>query len=234
MMGFPDGSFDMAEVDPPYGIDLDKLKRGKESATATIHDYTEVPYEEYADFLTKSATEVYRLLKPNTFCIWWFGISNYEMVKTVLKNVGFQVNPVPAIWSKGLQGQTNNPDTNLANCYETFFVARKGNALLLKPGESNIFLGQPVAGHMKIHATQRPVDMIGNILTNFVHAGQHILIPFLGSGATLQAAYRRHMTGIGWDLDEGIKNKFLLQIQADDQLNKRGEDYLKMGEEDDE
>lgn len=211
----PSGVFGFAEVDPPYGIDLDKMKKGKEDQNSTIQHYTEVAKGEYGQFLKDVATEVYRVLQPNSFCAWWFGISNYSLVLDTLRGVGFSVNDVPAIWYKGDQGQTNQPDVLLANCYESFFVARKGMPVLRTPGRSNVFQCTPVAGHKKIHATERPLDLMKSILMTFASPGQHVVIPFMGSGVTLLAAYYLDMTGFGWDLDEGVKNSFLLRVHQE-------------------
>lgn len=208
-------SFSFAEVDPPYGIDLKRLKKGSESKTSTVQHYTEVPLEEYDDFLREAAKGAYRLLHEHSFCIWWFGPSRYDMVLRALRAASFEVNEVPAIWYKGNQGQTQSPDTNLANCYETFFVCRKGRPVLQTPGRSNVFSSPPEPARDKYHATQRPWGLMVQILQTFAAPTQRVLIPFLGSGVTLRACYTLGMTGKGWDKERGVKDRFLLKVQED-------------------
>jgi hypothetical protein len=53
------------------------------------------------------------------------------------------------------------------------------------------------------------------LLDTFCFPGTKMLIPFMGSGVTLRAAFHRSMTGIGWDLDKTIRNKFLLSIKEE-------------------
>jgi ParB/RepB/Spo0J family partition protein len=209
-----EGIFHLAEVDPPYGIGLEDMKR-RGSEVSTVDDYTEVPDDLYSAFLLRAATGVYRVLGVNAFCIWWFGPTNYTAVKAALEAAKFTVCDVPAIWNKGAQGQTQQPNYNLANCYEPFFVCRKGNPHLAVQGRSNVFDFPPVAGASKIHATERPLDLMVELLRVFAYPGQRVVVPFLGSGVTLRACYKMDMAGCGWDLNEDVKNKFLLQLKGD-------------------
>ena len=213
---------DFAEVDPPYAIDLTNLKRGSEEATSTVKAYTEISKEDYPQFLKDVSEEVFSILQMHSFCVWWFGPSQYANVLYALQEAGFQVNEVPAIWDKGNQGQTQSPDTNLANCYEMFFVARKGRPVIRTPGRSNVFRFNPVVSNRKIHTTERPVDLIEELLKTFASPGQRVLCPFLGSGNTLRACYKSQMVGFGWDLNQDIKNRFLLRVQEDVDAGKKG------------
>lgn len=202
------GVFHFAEVDPPYGIDLDEKKRGPDISDV----YTEVPEDEYASFLLTVGKEVFRILEGNAFCIWWFGYQHYHTVSTILSEVGFKVNAVPCIWNKGNQGQTLSPNTNLASCHEPFFICRKGLPILAKQGRSNVFTFDPVAAQGKIHPTERPLDLMQEILEVFLYPNQRVIVPFLGSGNTLLAAYSRGCVGTGWDLEASTKDRFLLRV----------------------
>lgn len=208
-------TMDFAEVDPPYGIDLVSAKRRETNTNLPIDQYTEVPVQSYYDFVEEVAHNVKVVLKEDAFCLWWFGPSNYQKVYDALIGVGFYVNPVPCIWNKGNVGQTQQPDYNLANCWEPFFVVRKGKPVLARPGRSNVFTFNPVPGAQKIHATERPLELMLELLDTFCFPGTTMVIPFLGSGVTLRAAFHRKMTGIGWDLDKNIRNKFLLGVKEE-------------------
>ena len=203
-----------AEVDPPYSIQLEK-RRERTADKDTIGRYNEIAAEDYPEFLSLAAREVYRILKDHTFCIWWFGFEWYAVVRSVLEKVGFKVNQVPAIWIKGGSGQTMSPDTMLGSAYEAFFVCRKGNPVLKKSGRSNVFSFSPVAGARKIHATERPLDLMLEIMDVFVYPGMTVMVPFLGSGVTLRAAYKRDLVGFGFDLDETVKRRFLAKVEED-------------------
>ena len=215
--GINAGVADFAEVDPPYGINLQK-KKGRNRDLHRVDRYNEIPHDEYRDFLDRSTKLVYRALKNHTFCIWWFGNIWYSHVFKALSEAGFAVNPVPGIWFKeSFQGQTASPDTSLASCYEPFLVARKGQPKLAKPGRRNVFVFEPVAPQNKIHPTQRPVELMDEIMDTFTTPNSIVICPFLGSGVTLRSAYRRGHTGFGWEMEEMCKERFLNAVFADQQ-----------------
>jgi len=209
------GIANFAEVDPPYGIDLTRRKsRGKDSYK--IDKYNEVSSKDYKYKLTIWANETYRCLADNSFCIWWYGPTWYGEVRQILRDVGFSVNDIPGIWYKvESSGQTASPDTMLASVYEPFFVARKGKPVMRTPGKLNVFPVKPTLPSLKIHATEKPIALLEQMLDIFCFPGANILVPFLGSGVTLRAAYKKNMVGWGYDLDEAIKRKFLGKVQKD-------------------
>jgi DNA modification methylase len=209
-------SFHFAEVDPPYGIDLKAAKKQEGSADGSnLEAYTEVDSEEYYDFLCRVADEVFVKLTTDAFAVFWFGPTHQHATYLAIQNAGFKVNDVPGIWTKE-SGQTQQPSLNLANCYEPFYVARKGTPPLKKQGRSNVFQYKAVPGSKKYHPTQRPMALMEEILKTFVFAEKmRILVPFLGSGVTIRAAFNLGMLAAGWDLSEEYRDKFLLQVRED-------------------
>lgn len=208
--------FNFAEVDPPYGIELHEYKRGDGDPSLThLSGYQEVPKTRYEEFLDDVAHNVKRLLSDDSFCVWWFGPTHYYIVREAIRRTGLAVSDIPAIWYKGNQGQTQQPDIHLANCYEMFFVARKGKPVLRKPGRSNVFHYTPVPGSQKIHSTEKPLDLMQEILDVFALPGAQILCPFAGSGVTIRAARTRDMKAIGWDLDKEAKGRFMMKVQEE-------------------
>lgn len=207
-------SMHFAEVDPPYGVELNKI-RERNKNTESMDRYTEIPKEEYPEFLNTTAKLVYKTLIDDAFCVWWFGSSWYHEVFTSLNNAGFKVNPIPAIWVKNSPGVSQNPDINLGSAYEPFLVARKGNPKLWKPGRGNVFTYSAIPPAQKIHPTEKPGDLMDEILTVFCVEGYRILCPFMGSGATIRSAFRNNMWGWGWDLDKTFKDRFLVKVYED-------------------
>ncbi|KKK96160.1 hypothetical protein LCGC14_2665550, partial [marine sediment metagenome] len=205
-----DGVVHFAEVDPPYGIDLKKMRKDKGEYLDT---YNEIDAKDYPAFIEEVAKQVYRVLYPNAFCVWWHGPTWSNMVLGTLLNIGFKVDPIPAIWYKSLGGGfTNSPNTKLARTYEPFFVCTKGEPLLRKRGHSNVFPFAGVPPSQRIHATERPVELMQEILRTFVYPGARVLVPFLGSGNTLIACYKEGMTGFGYDLSKEHKRGFLVRV----------------------
>jgi len=202
-----------AEVDPPYAIELDRRKA--RNTKNNMRAYREVAEEDYGHFVKDVARLVYKALRTNTFCVWWYAPEWEAVVRDILEEVGFEVSVIPAIWYKGQAGQTTSPDTMLASSYEPFFVLRKGMPKLRKAGRSNVFEFSPLSPNKKIHPTERPVDLMRELLSTFCYPGSTVLSPFLGSGSVLRACYKERMVGFGWDIDELTKHRFLVRVKED-------------------
>lgn len=203
-----------AEVDPPYGIDLN-TRKSRNADQEDLGEYNEIDADEYETFYERIASEVFRILKPDSFAVFWYGWDWHNEVRSILINNGFAVPTVPAVWTKGRSGQTASPDTTLGSCHEPFWLARKGKPKLVIPGRGNVFDYSPVAPSSKIHPTERPIGLMEEILRICCFPGSVIVVPFLGSGVTLRAAYKTGHTGFGWDLSELHKAKFLRKVTED-------------------
>jgi len=160
-----------------------------------------------------TASLVKDCLEPHAFAVFWYGMSRHQEVLEILRRVGWSVPDIPAIWYKGEVGQTASPDTTFGSCYEPFFVARKGQPKLARPGRGNVFNFTSL--QKKTHPTEKPVWLLEELLRVFCWPGSRVLCPFLGSGVTLRAAYKLGHTGMGWDLSERHKAGFLATVAAD-------------------
>jgi ParB/RepB/Spo0J family partition protein len=213
MAELDDDSFDFAEVDTPFGVDLDKRKgRNKDDNMGGYNEWD--ASGEFEELFRSTCNEVYRLLRPNTFAVFWYGMSWHKEVLTIIREAGFGVPDIPAIWTKGGGGQTAQPFTTFGSTYEPFFLARKGQPKMVRPGRGNEFEYKPVTN--KVHPTEKPLTLLKEILDVLVDPGASILVPFLGSGVTLRAAYSCGHTGIGWDLSEDHKAGFIKRVQEDE------------------
>lgn len=216
-------SFDFAEVDPPYGVRLDS-HRNKPEQSRSMETYQEVDAKAYPAMLRCMVEGVFNALKNDTYAIFWYGFEWHCHLYKALTDTGFRVNPTPAVWIKNLPGAASQPDITLASGYEQFLVARKGLPKLAKPGRGNVFRYDVIPAAQKIHPTQKPTDLMQDIIETFCFEGSNILCPFLGSGVTLRAAYSRGHTGMGWDLSQEHKDLFLQQVEHDYVQLKRGND----------
>lgn len=207
MKEFPSKTFNFAEVDPPYGIDLKGNKQNY-----AYDEYVEVPGKEYAEFLTTVCTELYRIMADNSWTIFWFAPHPwFESVYQTLTDAGFNTSRMCGIWNKP-NGQTNHPTERLGNAYEMFFYARKGRPLLAKPGRINTFNFSPVPPEQKTHPAERPVPLIREILKTFAKPNSRVIVPFAGSGNTLLAASQEDMIPVGYDLVGDFKDQYVINI----------------------
>ena len=211
----PDRAAAFIEVDPPYAIALDKIKRGAERETSPgIESYNEIPTDEYQDFLDRLFTECFRTMAPGGWIVCWYGVQWYHSIIASMENAGFSPCHIPAIWLKqGHQGQTRNPEFRLGSVYEPFIYARKdAHGIIRQPGRTNSFVFKALTPDKKVHPTERPIEMVEEVIRTFCPPGGHIMVPFLGSGNTLLAAANRGSTCFGFDLSEEYKNAFIKRV----------------------
>ena len=89
---------------------------------------------------------------------------------------------------------------------------RKGGGRIVKQGRSNVFEFRPVNPDSKIHPTERPIEMMQELLTVFCEPEANILVPFLGSGNTLFAASNLNMKGLGFELAQEYKDAYTVRV----------------------
>ena len=203
------GIVNLVEIDPPYGIDLREKKKGNDIKTT---DYNEVAPDDYEKFMRKVLAEAYRIAKPNAWLILWVAIEPwFESIYQWATDAGWVGRRIPGIWYK-YNGQTKNPATHLGSAAEFFFYMRKGQPSLAVEGKTNVFAYKPVSPTKKIHPTERPIEMIQDVLETFVHPGALICVPFLGSGNTILAADNMKCRAWGYDLSQEFKDAYTLRV----------------------
>jgi len=210
----PDRYYDIVEIDPPYAIDLGSKKK-KTHGTYTYGEdgYNEIDPKDYPEFMQNTLAECYRVMASNSWLICWFGPEPwFEKMFQWITTAGFEVRRIPGIWTKP-SGQTMQPEMYLGNNYEMFFYARKGSPTIKKPGRSNVFQYSPVHSGQKTHPTERPIDLMQEILSTFGIEGSKVLTPYAGSGNTLLAAALNKMMPIGFDLTQQYKEGYVLKVQ---------------------
>ncbi len=208
----PDNSQDIVEIDPPYGIDLNTgKKRDSYNHDIKLQEYNEVDRDQYPIFVSKVVDEAYRILKPTGWMIFWFAHEPwFETVFQIIMSRKFLGNRMVGIWKKSA-GQAKRPELYLANVTEMFFYARKSTGYIHK-ARSNVFDFPSVNPSKKIHPTERPIELMMEILSTFGTPGSNVCVPFLGSGNTLLAAANLGMTGIGWDLTKQYKDHYVIRV----------------------
>ncbi|CAK0747697.1 ParB family transcriptional regulator, chromosome partitioning protein [Azospirillaceae bacterium] len=209
----PDGSVDLIELDPPYAIQLDKNKQSSTSYNPSVSIYHEVTEENYPSFMTKVLHNCYRVMSSSGWIVIWHGLEWKDMVYQIALEMGFKGSLMGGIWYKsGHPGQTNHPEIKLASSYEPFLYMYKGDATIIKQGRSNVFAYERVPAGMKVHPTERPIELIQEIIGTFCWPSSRIFVPFLGSGNTLLAATNLGMTGLGFDNEKENKDTFTLKV----------------------
>ena len=190
MARYPDNYFDLAIVDPPYGInyDVEQNKRaeqdriGKGGKWKQYHKTNwdnEIPTTEYWG-------ELFRVSKNQ---IIWGG--NY-FGEVVLNGV--------IIWNKGKNG--NMKDGEMAktsiNTFKIFSMSR-----------ADAYINN---GDNKIHPTQKPKELYKWLLDKYAKQGDKILDTHLGSGSIAIACHDYGFDLTACELDKEYYDKAMERI----------------------
>lgn len=176
MSRYEDNYFDLAIVDPPYGIGASEMTMGKGKNKKYKKGKkwdNETPTNEY--FL-----ELQRVSKNQ---IIWGG--NYFSDK--LKPSRCYI-----FWDKGINGDCDFADGELAWC--SF-----DKVLRIAPIRYKGFLG---ADKIRIHPTQKPVKLYEWLLMNYAKEGDKILDTHLGSGSIAIACHNLSYDLTACELDK--------------------------------
>lgn len=202
-------------VDTPYAIMLNDVKKSQTEDSVIEHNYLEWSPEDYVRDCTSIAEDLYRLSSDHCFMTWWFAIQWYQPLYQLLTKAGWNVRYIPAMWYAVGGAQTNAPEVNLASSYEPFFVCSKGKPVLQQRGRSNVFMYNKLSPDKKIHPTEKPLDLMIEILSTFSRPGARCYSAFLGSGVDIRAALKTDRMLEGRDLNEEVKKRFLVKVQEE-------------------
>jgi len=205
-----DGIVNFVELDPPYAIDLHGQKK-----KADTSKYNEIKPTFYEDFMRKTLAECYRVMSSHSWLVCWFGPEPwFQPLADWIVEAGFEMKRIPGVWTKRT-GQTHHPDKYLGNAAEFFFYARKGSPGMNKQGRINVFDYSPVHSTKKIHPTERPIEMMQDIINTFARESSTVMVPFAGSGNTMLAAAKLGLPAFGWDLEEKYRNAFIHRVTSE-------------------
>lgn len=177
-----DNTFDLAIVDPPYGINADqpRLNTGKNKHIKQKEYHIgnwdkQIPSEEYFN-------ELFRVSKNQ---IIWGG--NYFI--EYLKNTSCFI-----VWDK------DNGDNLYADC-ELAWCSFKSAVRKVKYKWHGFLQEDMKNKEIRIHPTQKPVKLYYWILENYATPNMNILDTHLGSGSSAIAAYYFGCDFTGTEID---------------------------------
>jgi len=201
MKQYPDNHFDLAVVDPPYGIKV--TKNGKIGQTGRGQrkggSYAHVSTFEKKDWDDRSPTAEYfdELKRVSKNQIIWG--ANHMMSEIMMSSSSW------IVWDK-VTGTNDFADCELAYtshkkaariCKYMWNGYMQGNSV-----GSETQIGNHKKSEKRIHPTQKPVKLYDWIFANYAEKGMNILDTHLGSGSIAIAAHYAEMHLTACELDE--------------------------------
>ncbi|MDR2808795.1 MAG: site-specific DNA-methyltransferase [Spirochaetaceae bacterium] len=223
LKNFPDDSIDLIFADPPYNMQLENaLYRPNNTKVDGVSDeWDKFPsFVEYDEFCAAWLFECRRILK-GTGSIWVSGTyHNIFRIGAVMLDLGFWIlNDV--IWHK-TNPMPNFLGTRFTNATETLLWCSKGknykkytfNYKMMKQYNAHkqmtsvwqigLCIGAErlkKADGKKLHAAQKPEELLKRIILSTSAQGDLVLDPFFGTGTTGAVAKKLKRNFIGIEKD---------------------------------
>lgn len=179
MKSIPDKFFELAVVDPPYGIGEDWKKRNKGSSfKETTYKNDSIPSQEYFNQLFRISKDV---------IIW-----GYNYFTNILGSTNYLI-----IWDKV---SNNNPVFKYSKAEIAFTTKRIPVNLVSIPWDG-YRMGKET-GQKKIHPHQKPIELYAWLFDNYANPGDKIFDSHLGSGSSRIAAYKMGFDFYGTEIDK--------------------------------
>ena len=176
MLTLPNKAFDLAIVDPPYGIDAAKKPISMGKWKREIHKSKDwdscTPKEDYFKELSRVSKN--QIIWGGNYFLDYLGSTRCFIV-----------------WDK------NNGTNMMADCELAW---TSFNSSVRKFTRSHI--DDHNQGISRIHPTQKPVKLYEWLLANYAKAGDRILDTHLGSGSSAIAAHYGGFDFVGCELDK--------------------------------
>jgi site-specific DNA-methyltransferase (adenine-specific) len=193
----PEASVDCVLTDPPYGVSYED-RNGRR-----------VENDDRSNWIAPAFAQMYRVLKPDRFCISFYGWNRVDRFFAAWKGAGFR--PVGhVVFAKRYASK----ERYVAYTHESAYLLAKGN-----PEKPHMVLRDVLTwqytGNTR-HPTEKPLMAMMLLVDAFSKPGDIVLDPFVGSGTTAVAAKRVGRRYIGIDIEP------MYAVSAQDRVRREG------------
>src|ERR1044071_3941190 len=163
------------------------------------------------------ADDLYRVLKPDGWLIWFLGPSWLQAAKERFILSGFIVDEMPIIWDRS-DGKcfTQRPDRYFGRGYDMALHCIKGNPEVC-PGyrsRPNVLRFPPISNSEREALVERPIELYAELIKRLTYPGETVADFFVGSGSVLAAAAQLGRDFFGCEQDGERRALALTKIKA--------------------
>lgn len=204
---------DLICVDVPFGIDAG----GGGFRARTVHHHNYEDSEEISWEIQKAIlTEGFRICKPQANILMFTDIKWWDRLQRVSAQIGWVPFRRPMIWGKSdSEGLAPWGAGGPRITTEFIFYATKGQKGMVASPTDYIRVNR-VPRHERIHAAQKPVELMEKLIHCATLPGDLVLDPCCGSGSTLIAARNLKRRARGIEKDQDYYNTAMANVHGTD------------------
>lgn len=181
MSTFPDAAVDFILTDPPYLVGF-KDRSGRSIANDLNDEWVQPAF-----------TQMYRVLKPNSLAVSFYGWNKIDTFMAAWKQAGFRI-VGHLVFTKSYASKA----AFVGYRHECAYLLAKGRPQLPAHPLPDVMPWE-YSGN-RHHPTEKPVGSLQPLIESFTRQGDIVLDPFAGSGSTCVAAQRCGRRYIGIEL----------------------------------
>ncbi len=182
MAELPDRCVDFVLTDPPYLVGY------RDRSGRTIANDSD------DQWLGPAFAEAYRLLKPDSFCVSFYGWNRADLFLAAWRAAGFR--PIGhLVFQKNYASNVGF----LRHQHEQAYLLAKGKPSMAARPIPDVLRWRYTGN--RLHPTQKPVAPLVSLIEAFTQPGDLVLDPFCGSGSTLVAAQQSGRDYLGVEID---------------------------------
>lgn len=182
LRSFKPASMDFVLTDPPY------LVRYQSRDGKRVHN------DDNAAWLEPAFAQTYRVMKPGTYCVSFYGWNRVDQFFAAWRKAGFRV-----VGHLVFRKQYASSGNLLRYSHECAYLLAKGDVTAPSQPIGDV-IDWKYTGN-RLHPTQKPVSSLRPLVETFCPVGGLVLDPFCGSGSTLVAAQKLDRSYIGIEID---------------------------------
>lgn len=217
MKGIPNNSIDLVVTDPPYSMNhskggctnkamKNKWKGNLQAGNTVINFDVAIKFSEWLP-------EVFRVLKDGAHCYIFCNDKNMQELLNEATKCGFRESNI-LVWIKN----NATPNRYYMKNLEFVLFLYKGKAKPIHDMGSKCAVEvKNINGKSKLHATQKPVELLETYITNSSAENEVVFDPFMGSGSTGVACLNTGRRFIGMEIDQRYFNIALNRISEAEQ-----------------
>lgn len=187
LKSLPDSTVDLVLTDPPYLVNY------RDRSGRSVRNDGGSP-----EFLG-AFSDLYRVLKPNSVCVCFYGWSRVDEFFSAWRQAGFR--PVGHIvWQKDYASRAGLVEYR----HEQAYLLAKGNPA--RPAKPLADVQPWEYSGNRAHPTEKAVGILTPLVRAFSKPGDIVLDPFAGSGSTAVATSLSGRRYIGIELEDRYCN----------------------------